>query len=229
MIITALRGDDGALIGFAKVTRDLTERKQAEERLRELAAERAALAEKARVQECHERFGAILGHDLRNPLAAIDMRASLLKGKAVDATSERTVDRIEASARRMSRMIEQILDLTRTRLGGGLEVRPATLDIASMLSAILDELRIAHPGRNLMLSFPPVTGLWDRDRLEQVFSNLAGNAIHYGAGTTVTVTGETKGDDVVVSIHNGGPRSPSRRRESCSIRSAEARVTAASR
>ena len=67
VVITALRNPQGALIGFAKVTRDLTERRQAEENLRALAAEKAALAEKSRIQEFQERFLAILGHDLLNP------------------------------------------------------------------------------------------------------------------------------------------------------------------
>ena len=80
VVITPLRTPEGALIGFAKVTRDLTERRQAEENLRALvAAERAASAEKSRVQEFQERFLAILGHDLRQPLAAIEIRVGLLR------------------------------------------------------------------------------------------------------------------------------------------------------
>jgi PAS domain S-box-containing protein len=80
--ITALRNPDGTLFGFAKVTRDLTERRHAEETRRSLAVERAALAERARIQEFQERFIAILGHDLRNPLAAIDHGAGLLQRRA---------------------------------------------------------------------------------------------------------------------------------------------------
>jgi PAS domain S-box-containing protein len=79
VIITALRSPEGALAGFAKVTRDLTERRTAEENARALAAERAALSEKSRTQEFQERFLAILGHDLRNPLASIDTGAGLLR------------------------------------------------------------------------------------------------------------------------------------------------------
>ncbi len=118
--ITALRAADGEIVGFAKVTRDLTDRVRAEQIARELAAETAALAEKARIQEFQKRFLAILGHDLRNPLAAIDMGAALLRDSIEgEAVATRIIDRVQSSSRRMSRMIEQILDLTRSRLAGG--------------------------------------------------------------------------------------------------------------
>jgi PAS domain S-box-containing protein len=183
VIITALHSDQGELVGFAKVTRDLTERKQLEERQRALAAEEAAVAERARVQEFQERFLAILGHDLRNPLAAIDMGAGLLRQQtAGDPAMARVADRMRSSSRRMSRMIEQILDLTRSRLGGGLEVARQPMELCAMLTGIVEELRTVHPSRSIELACaPPIGGTWDRDRLEQVFSNLVSNALHYGA------------------------------------------------
>jgi PAS domain S-box-containing protein len=207
VVITALRDDAGKLIGFAKVTRDLTERKQAEETQRALAAETAMLVEKARIQEFQERFIAILGHDLRNPLAAIDMAANLLRAHgAKDATTLRILDRFDASSRRMSRMIGQILDLTRTRLAGGLEIRTAPMELSSMLADISDELRTAHPNRKIDLRCVPSNGTWDRDRLEQVFSNLIGNALHYGTrDQPVTVSCQRETQSVVVDIHNHGP------------------------
>jgi PAS domain S-box-containing protein len=208
--ITAMRDEKGTLIGFAKVTRDLTERKESEERLRALAAERAALAEKARVQEFQERFIAILGHDLRNPLAAIDMGATLLRRQiTLDAVSTRILDKVDASARRMTRMIEQILDLTRSRLAGRLEVNPVPMDLGLTLTMIVEELRTAHPARTIDLRCGDITGTWDVDRLEQVFSNLIGNAIHYGLRekpVTVHVQADEKG--VAVDVHNDGPPIP---------------------
>ncbi len=159
-MITALRNDAGALIGFAKVTRDLTERKQAEETARALAAEKAMLAEKSRIHEFQERFLAILGHDLRNPLAAIDMGASMLRAHgANDPASLRILDRVEASANRMSRMIEQILDLTRSRLASGLEITRTATDLGSVLTGVVDELQTAHPTRVIDLHGPPLTGM----------------------------------------------------------------------
>jgi PAS domain S-box-containing protein len=208
--ITALRDPSGALVGFAKVTRDLTERVRHEEALRNLAVEKATLAEKARIQEFQERFIAVLGHDLRNPLSAIGMGASLLRqrvGEMKDETAVRIVDRMKASSQRMSRMIEQILDLTRSRLAGGLEVRPASMDLSKTIAAIAEELRTAHPARAIEIRCPsPLVGAWDPDRLEQVFSNLLGNAVHYGLPERpVQVEVRDDGREVVVSVHNDGP------------------------
>ena len=210
VVITALRAPNGQLVGFAKVTRDLTERRDTEEKLRKLAAERAALAEKARVQEFQERFLAILGHDLRNPLGAIQMGSELLlRQGAIEGPPARVLERMNVSARRMSKMIEQILDLARARLGGGLQLVVAPTDLSSTLARIVDELRTAHPGRSIELDCPSLTGEWDVDRLEQVFSNLVGNAIHHGSGSPVVITaGQLESGVVRIDVQNYGKPIP---------------------
>ncbi len=207
--ITALRDSDGTLLGFAKVTQDLTTRKEAEENLRALAAQRAALAEKSRTQEFQERFLAILGHDLRNPLASIDMGAGILRQNISDAASLRILDRMQSSSSRMTRMIEQILDLTRSRLAGGLDMLLEQVDLRVTLTRIVDEMRVAFPARTIALDCPPLDGTWDADRLEQVFSNLIGNAIAHGdPNAPVRVRASSGGNQVQVSVHNQGPAIP---------------------
>jgi signal transduction histidine kinase len=80
------------------------------------------------------------------------------------------------------------------------------MDLGASLTGIVDELRAAHPERDLRLRCPPILGSWDRDRLEQVFSNLVGNAIHYGLETApVTVDARAEGSHVEVVVHNEGP------------------------
>ncbi len=211
VVITALHGDEGELVGFAKVTRDLTERKQLEERLRALAAEEAAVAERARIQEFQERFIAILGHDLRNPLAAIDMGAGLLRQQTEhDPATARIAERVQSSTRRMSRMIEQILDLTRSRLGGGIEMAPQPMELCATLTGVVEELRTVHPRRRIeLVCARPIRGTWDRDRLEQVFSNLVSNAVHHGAKDgPVTLETHPDGAVVHVDVHNEGEPIP---------------------
>jgi len=114
-----------------------------------------------------------------------------------------------ASARRMSRMIEQILDFTRSRLGGGLALAVVPVDLREALSAIVEELRAAHPAATIQLQCPELRGTWDRDRLEQVFSNLIGNALAHGdPGKPITVTAGTEPLGVWVQVHNEGPPIP---------------------
>ena len=109
----------------------------------------------------------------------------------------------------MSRMIAQILDLTRNRLAGGLELDPQPMDLEHTLSKIVDELRIAHPERAIELPAPVVTITADQDRLEQVFSNLIGNAIVHGdPRSPVVVNAEANAGTVVVTVHNKGKRIP---------------------
>jgi PAS domain S-box-containing protein len=207
--ITALRNPEGDLLGFAKVTRDLTERRQAEENRRALAEEKAALAEKAKIQQFQERFLAILGHDLRNPLASINIGAGVLRQRSTDPVALRIVNRMRDSSQRMSRMIEQILDLTRTRLAAGLELNPEPFDLRDTITRVVEELHVAHPSRRVDVTSPPLPGKWDKDRLEQVFSNLVGNALAYGdPAKPVVVRARVEGRFVVVEVHNDGPPIP---------------------
>jgi PAS domain S-box-containing protein len=210
VVITPLRTPEGALIGFAKVTRDVTERRRAEENLRALvAAERAASAEKSRIQEFQERFLAILGHDLTQPLASIELAVELLRMRSTEPAFVRDVDRIRASVLRMSRMIEQILDFTRSRLGGGLGLVFAPMDLREALTPIVDEVRTAHPSATIELQSPELRGVWDRDRLQEVFSNLIVNALAHGdPAKPVTVTAGAEALRVWVEVHNEGPPIP---------------------
>ena len=200
VIITAIRNESGTPIGFAKVTRDLSERRLAEAQERQRAEEAA---------ELRERLVAVVGHDLRQPLASIDIRLEVLRWRTKDPEFLEDLRGLRASSRRMSRMIEQILDFTRSRLGGGLEVVFAPMDLREALVPIVDELRAAQPSATIQLQCPELRGAWDRDRLEQVFSNLIGNALAHGdPGKPVTVTAGAEALSVWVQVHNEGPPIP---------------------
>jgi PAS domain S-box-containing protein len=203
VVITAIRESPGGkLRGLAKVTRDLTSRKAAEEEKIELAKSQERESDLREVAEFREMFIGILGHDLRNPLGSIVMSAGLLLQRGhLDEQDARIVARIVNGSQRMTRMIAQLLDLTRARLGGGLPIQPEPTDLRDVCRNVVDEFEATIDLEVL----GDVTGTWDPDRLAEALSNLAGNAIEYAIpGTAMVVKAQADGADVVVEIRNQG-------------------------
>jgi signal transduction histidine kinase len=161
----------------------------------------------ASIVEYNEKFTAMLGHDLRNPLNAITTAAQLLQRRATTPEIARPATRIVFSAERMSRMIEQLLDLARVRVTGGFRLRPRPIDLAELCQHVLDELRQARPQAQLeLVATGALGGVWDGDRLAQVISNLAGNALEHGepdAPVRVELDGE-RSDRVAIRVANRG-------------------------
>jgi signal transduction histidine kinase len=146
----------------------------------------------------------MVGHDLRNPLSAITMSAVALERKGGDALAK-PVQRIVSSARRMERLISQLLDFAQARYGNGIPVRPRPADLAQVARAAVDELEAGHPGRRIAVEAEGDTaGEWDPDLLAEVVSNLVGNAVQHGAGQPVTVRLRGAGAEVIAEVHNGG-------------------------
>jgi signal transduction histidine kinase len=170
-----------------------------------LRAENAALAERERTAKFQEQFIAVLGHDLRNPLSSMRLGVRMLK-QLPASTHAVTIERIENSAVRMARMIDQILDLTRARLGGGIPLSRAPLDLGKLVTEVATEAALAHGARVELAQVGALDGSWDGDRLGQVVSNLVGNACSYRAdGTPVNVTVQGDGATVRIKVHNQGP------------------------
>jgi signal transduction histidine kinase len=156
----------------------------------------------------NELFVAIVGHDLRNPLAAILAAAAQLGEQLADDRQLRTLGRMTSAGQRMTAMIEQLLDLTRARLGGGLgfvRVREP-VDIGELVARAVDELRASHPAREIALACAPdATVAGDPERLVQLFSNLVGNAVTHGApAAAISVSVVGRRDDIVVEVRNLG-------------------------
>jgi signal transduction histidine kinase len=117
----------------------------------------------------------------------------------------RVVERIMNSAQRMERMIGDLLDLTRTRLGGSIPIRRRPADLQQVCEEVMMEIRAGQPDAVLRWQGSgDLRGEWDADRLAQVVSNLVGNAIQYGGGTPITLTAHEHRDSVTLGIHNGG-------------------------
>jgi len=201
----------GRAQGIASVAVDITQRKFAEAALRESESERAARLEQME-QALHfsETFVGMLGHDLRNPLSAIITAASLLLRREQGERIARPLQRIQTSAARMTRMIEQILDFTRTRIGGGIPIDPAPLDLRDLAEQMVQELEGASPQQITLESSGDTRGEWDSDRLGQVISNLLGNAVEHGdphQPVRLTLDGRSPGE-VRVSLWNAGAVPP---------------------
>ncbi|ATB44042.1 PAS domain-containing sensor histidine kinase [Cystobacter fuscus] len=197
---------DGSSAGAVLIARDETERLEMEHRCAE------SLERLRRTAEFRERFLGIVGHDLRNPLGAIDLSARVLdRSDHLDENEHRMVGRIRASTERMARMIGELLDFTRSRLGGGMPVHPQVGDLTAICREALDEVRMSLPGARVCLRvLGHGTGEWDAGRLNQVISNLVSNAVHYspqGRPVRVTLRGESV-EDVVLTVHNLGPPIP---------------------
>ena len=151
---------------------DVTERKLAQDEKRAREQEDA---------ELREQFIAVLGHDLRNPLASVAAGARFLVRHPERAAE--IVDQMERSISRMSELIENVLDFARGRLGGGfLTTRDSEEPLEPVLLQVVEELRSVHPERSVVVDIDlqePVE--CDRQRMGQLLSNLLGNAIVYGA------------------------------------------------
>lgn len=209
------RGRTLGLLEIISGTRRFDERDQetAEElgRLCGLALDNRRATEQLRQEgSLRELFMAVLAHDLRTPLNSIMLGGSALAGRQdqPDATS-RVARRVVSSARRMEKLIEQVLDLTRARAMGGIPVERRHIQLSPVVEAVVEEVRAAHPGREIdVVTRGDCSGTWDPDRLAQVVSNLVGNAVTHGTiGTPVRVE-VVGGDDVVLTVHNASAPIP---------------------
>src|SRR5262249_37630670 len=158
----------------------------------------------------NEMFVGVVSHDLRSPLSAITMTAQLLGRQSTDDKQLVLVRRMTSATDRMARMIDQLLDLTRARLGRGIALLCASVDICDLVQRAVEEARSAAPDREITVhKTGDCMAMGDTDRLLQVFANLIGNAIRHGAqGSPVTVRVHGERDEVVVRVHNMGAIPP---------------------
>lgn len=172
----------------------------------DVTVQRVMQEERERVALFQEQMLGIVGHDLRNPLGAILNGAAMIAHHIPDNSQVmRIVKMIDGSSQRMARIVDQLLDVTRARLGGGLVLRRTEVSLRTAARAVLDELATVHPKMSFDLApGPDVVGLWDADRIGQVLSNLGGNAAQYGAPEVpVTMAVTTDAEGAVLRVHNG--------------------------
>ena len=169
--------------------------------------EKAVSSYTTRVDQSRDMFMAILSHDLRNPLNSIGMSASLLQ-LISDSVPEAmgAISQISTNVTVMARMISDLLDYTRTRLGAGMPVNPVTMDLGLICSELIAEYQSAHPAREIRMDIQrPCSGCWDPDRIRQSVSNLLGNALqHSPQDAPVSLSLHGNESDVVLVIWNAG-------------------------
>jgi len=196
LLLAGMRAQESADEALAARSRAEATAKRLEEIERELRA----------TGEFREQLLAIVGHDLRNPLGAIVMAAGLLlRNGHLGEADGRLVARIINSSQRMTRMITELRDFTRARLGGGLPLFVKPVDLAEICRNVVAELELTTIILLRCEIEGELAGTWDGDRLYQLLSNLVGNAIDYATpATPVDVRARLDGAEVVVEVSNQG-------------------------
>ncbi len=176
-----------------------------------MAASEAALSSERETAKLREQFIAVLGHDLRNPLAAIQSGAHVLRAMEQNQKSEQFIAIIQRSALRMAALIDNVLDFARGRLGSGLDIhRVVDSNLAAALEQIVTELKTACPARTIHEEIAinkPV--FCDSARLAQMLSNLLANALTHGdPEAPIWVRARTFATSLELSVTNRGETIP---------------------
>ena len=237
VVITAILDRSGRLLGYTKVTRDLTERKIAEEQLQHAyetlehrvverteelarAKDQAELAVRAR-----DQFLSVASHELKTPLTSLKLQVQMRKRSLTRPTAAQSfslekipalLENDERQIDRLTRLVDDMLDISRIA-NGKLKLIKEEMDLGQLVHEVVQ--RHAHQFESIgsELTFESesgVSGRWDRDRLDQVLTNLLTNALKYGAGKPVHVSVRTAGDIALFSVRDRGigmdPRDHSR-------------------
>jgi signal transduction histidine kinase len=226
-VITALKDAGGKLKGFAKVTRDLSERKRAEEDLREAYAglerrveerTRELMESKQAAEEAvkiRDRFFSMASHELKTPLSSLKLQTQIRKRKVErgifdDFVPENLIALCENDERQIERLtflVDNMLDVSKIS-AGTFKMVPEELDLCELIDDVIKRLEpiLRQSGNEtIWRRHEPVPGNWDRHRLEQVFTNLLINAGKYAPGKPVEVTLKNESGLVTAKVCDQGP------------------------
>ncbi|QSQ25824.1 PAS domain-containing sensor histidine kinase [Pyxidicoccus parkwayensis] len=211
VVIQPMWDTDGKLLGFAKVTRDLTERRNAE-------AERLRLAQAQEAIRLRDEFLSIASHELKTPLSAIQLQLqSLLHGggEGLESRLRQKVGRALRSGGRLAELVETLLDVSRIATGR-LVLSPRPFDLSRGVEEVVERFRehAELQGCDVHLQLEEsVIGEWDPLRVEQVVTNLFSNALKYAAGSRVDLAVRAEGDKAILTVSDQGPGVPETERE----------------
>lgn len=173
-----------------------------------IAADNAALFEaQQEALRVKDQFLSIVSHELRTPLTTIKGYAQMLRRKlATDPDAQRFADNIDGQASRLSRLVDDLLDVTRFSRGQ-FELTPKRMDLRVLLTEVVARFEVVGPQHafTIELDEGPMVGEWDRDRLEQVLNNLIGNAVKYSpGGGTIAVSAVRHDNEILISVRDEG-------------------------
>ncbi len=219
VVITALKDTEGKLQGFAKVTRDLTEKKMADDALIDLNAtlekrveERTAELEKA--VAARDQFVSIASHELKTPLTTLKLQNELRKheiakvgaANIAPAKIEKMIQSNEKQLERLIRLVDDMLDISRLTLGK-FQLEKENINLATIVEDVLDRYRPQFETNGIELTVNLTADLFiqgDKFRLEQVVANLLTNSIKYGNSMPVHVVALKENQRVIVKIIDQG-------------------------
>jgi signal transduction histidine kinase len=160
-------------------------------------------------ERIRERFVSMLVHDLRDPLTAVMMSANLLADMTLGQRQSQMVGRITRGARRIERMVDEVVDFARTRVGEGstIAISPGKVDIGEVCHEAIGEARALPSAREIALDLSgDLHGTWDRERVRQALTSLIANATQAGQGAIHVRAGESSDRSAVItSVTNRGP------------------------
>jgi signal transduction histidine kinase len=176
-----------------------------------LAVTEARLLSERETSELREQFIAVLGHDLRNPLASIAAGAKMLTKEDQKEPAGEILGLMQKSVARMSALIDNVLDFARGRLGSGITLKRSPQSLEPVLNQVIAELRAGSPGRKIETTFDLTRAVdCDCGRIAQLFSNLLGNAVTHGAAERpIRVHATTQDGKFELSVANAGEPIPS--------------------
>ena len=202
VVLTALRNQEGELVGFAKVTRDLTDRRRAEN-------ERVQLAQAQEALRLRDEFVAVAAHELKTPLTVLQLQLHGLGKRAaeIDPALSRRAGLALRAGKGIAALIDSLLDASRIA-SGTLEIKPERCDLSALATEVVDRFTdlAEHSGCELSLRAPaPVFGNWDRLRIEQALTNVLSNALKYAAGKPVSISVSVVDTNALLEIRDNGP------------------------
>lgn len=206
VVLTPIRDASNRLVGFVKVTRDLTERRKAEE-------ERLRLAQADEAIRLRDEFLSIASHELRTPLTALQLQLynTWHHPPTDEAKRATTIDRARRLADRLGQLVDTLLDVSRIATGR-LTLTLEPFDLRESAQEIVDRLRDSASAAGCELSVEasssPVRGRWDRLRIEQVLTNLISNSIKYAAGRPIRVSLGQRDGTATLEVRDRGPGIP---------------------